>query len=310
MDFAEAKRRAYAEMRLWQRPFFILFCYLFTACFYSLAYFMHYREFKQLSHSLVDAFYFSMITITTLGYGDITPATELAKCIVASEAILGVIVIGLFLNSLASFYARVREETEKEDTRLKRLWNITKRLDLIEPAAVILLIAMNSMMAKKVKKFTAAELRSITFHVGDLKDLFSPSHFYRAGISTPAVFFYFDCLRKFTAKVDLLVAQDDMSLERERARRIVNLLRKIESTDVEPAFREGHARKLSDGRREADVIRFYLSRVRRDPDSIPLRTVVTPVFILRDQIRLVIELLIELAELSEGVDRKALHQSV
>jgi hypothetical protein len=50
--------------------------------------------------------------------------------------------------------------------------------------------------------------------------------------------------------------------------------------------------------------------VRRDPDSIPLRTVVTPVFILRDQIRLVIELLIELAELSEGVDRKALHQSV
>ncbi|UZP66468.1 potassium channel family protein [Desulfovibrio mangrovi] len=305
MDFAKAKRQAYADMRLWQRPYFILFCYLFTACFYSLVYFLHYREFRQLSHSLLDAFYFSMITITTLGYGDITPASQLAKCIVASEATLGVIVIGMFLNSLASFYARVREEMEKDETRLKRLWNITKRLDLIEPAAVILLIAINSMMAKKVKKFSSAELRTMSFHVGDLKELFAPSLFYRAGMSTPSVFFYFDCLRKFVAKVDLLVAQDDMSLERERARRIVNLLRKIESTDVEPAIREGYARKLGDGRREADVIRLYLSRIRKDPDTIPLRTVVTPVFILRDQIRLVMELLMELAELSEGVDRKA-----
>ncbi len=47
-------------------------------------------------------FYFSSMTITTVGFGDIVPLTTLARLIVASEAILGIIIIGLFLNSIAS----------------------------------------------------------------------------------------------------------------------------------------------------------------------------------------------------------------
>lgn len=306
MKFTEAKQQAYRTMKLWQRPFFILFCYLLVVAAYALIYFVTYKEYKQLSHNIMDALYFSMITITTLGYGDITPASLTAKCFVASEAVVGVIVIGIFLNSIASFYARVREEMDKDETRLKRLWSITKRMDLIEPSAVILLIAINSMLSKKVQKFTAAELRTLTFHVGDLKELFAPSMFYRAGVSTPSVFFYFDCLKKFITKVDLLVAHDDMSLDRARAKRIVNLLRKIESTDVEAAIREGFNRTLAGGRREADLIKTYLAKIKADPESLPLRTVVTPIYILRDQIRLVIELLIVLAEFSEQVDRTEL----
>jgi hypothetical protein len=50
-------------------------------------------------------FYLSAVTITTVGYGDIVPLTTTARVLVSSEAILGIIVIGLFLNSL------VRERT-------------------------------------------------------------------------------------------------------------------------------------------------------------------------------------------------------
>lgn len=46
-------------------------------------------------------FYFSAVTITTLGYGDIVPITNLARLLVAIESILGIVLIGLFLNSLA-----------------------------------------------------------------------------------------------------------------------------------------------------------------------------------------------------------------
>jgi voltage-gated potassium channel Kch len=45
--------------------------------------------------------YFSLVTITTLGYGDILPLSNVARGLVAAEAILGIVVIGLFLNSLA-----------------------------------------------------------------------------------------------------------------------------------------------------------------------------------------------------------------
>lgn len=47
-------------------------------------------------------FYLSAATITTLGYGDIVPITATARMWVAVEAILGVVTIGLFLNSLNS----------------------------------------------------------------------------------------------------------------------------------------------------------------------------------------------------------------
>ncbi|ALU41930.1 potassium channel family protein [Pseudoalteromonas rubra] len=45
--------------------------------------------------------YLSVVTITTLGYGDIVPTTELNRFLVGLEALLGIVLAGLFLNSLA-----------------------------------------------------------------------------------------------------------------------------------------------------------------------------------------------------------------
>ena len=51
--------------------------------------------------------YFSAITQTTVGFGDIVPITDHARRWVTSQAILGVVVVGLFLNALAARIARV-----------------------------------------------------------------------------------------------------------------------------------------------------------------------------------------------------------
>jgi hypothetical protein len=45
--------------------------------------------------------YFSVVTITTLGLGDIVPTSSFARLLVGSEAVLGVLLVGLFLNALA-----------------------------------------------------------------------------------------------------------------------------------------------------------------------------------------------------------------
>jgi len=45
--------------------------------------------------------YLSASTITTLGMGDIQPLTSWARLLVTAEAVLGLIVIGMFLNALA-----------------------------------------------------------------------------------------------------------------------------------------------------------------------------------------------------------------
>ena len=56
--------------------------------------------------------YLSTVTITTLGYGDIVPLTPLARFLVALEATLGVVLVGLFLNAL----------THENSTFLGREW--------------------------------------------------------------------------------------------------------------------------------------------------------------------------------------------
>lgn len=57
--------------------------------------------------------YFSSITMTTLGYGDIVPITILSRIISSFQSILGLVIIGFFLNSLTS--KQIKEfEIEKE----------------------------------------------------------------------------------------------------------------------------------------------------------------------------------------------------
>jgi len=49
---------------------------------------------------LMRMLYFSVTTITTLGLGDIVPISDRARLAVISESILGIILIGLFVNAL------------------------------------------------------------------------------------------------------------------------------------------------------------------------------------------------------------------
>jgi hypothetical protein len=56
---------------------------------------------KDASGLYIRMCYFSAITITTLGFGDITPITSAARLLVGIEAVLGVVVVGLFLNAIA-----------------------------------------------------------------------------------------------------------------------------------------------------------------------------------------------------------------
>lgn len=59
-----------------------------------------------VSDSLWRMAYLSAMTVTTVGFGDITPVSEAARILVAIEAILGVVVIGLFLSALAFRWQR------------------------------------------------------------------------------------------------------------------------------------------------------------------------------------------------------------
>lgn len=67
-------------------------------------YFAEHRTHPTGFQSIPDSMYWALITLTTVGYGDITPITAAGKLIAVSSAILGVIVVALITGIVASSF--------------------------------------------------------------------------------------------------------------------------------------------------------------------------------------------------------------
>jgi hypothetical protein len=68
--------------------------------------FPHILDYKDSANSWFTPYYFSIVTYTTLGFGDVRPATLIGEIIVSSEVILGYTTLGLLLSVLAQNIAR------------------------------------------------------------------------------------------------------------------------------------------------------------------------------------------------------------
>lgn len=61
------------------------------------------KDCVDFAHRITKAFYFSTVTVSTLGYGDISPKGGLARLTAAFEAINGLIAFGVFTGTLTSY---------------------------------------------------------------------------------------------------------------------------------------------------------------------------------------------------------------
>ena len=90
-----------------ERRSFYAASYLFAILFIlssTLMYFAEYRTHPTGFQSIPDSMYWALITLTTVGYGDITPITVAGKLIAVGSAILGVIVVAIITGIVASSF--------------------------------------------------------------------------------------------------------------------------------------------------------------------------------------------------------------
>ena len=62
----------------------------------------------------VDFLYFSFITQTTVGYGDLTPGTDAGRVIVTFEALIGQVFLVTLVARLVSMYGMTRRRSDPE----------------------------------------------------------------------------------------------------------------------------------------------------------------------------------------------------
>lgn len=82
---------------------------LFLAFYFALNYWLLGEDAFLVAHlpvSFITFFYYSVVTFTTLGFGDVIPKTELAACWVMAEVILGYVMLGGLISIFADKLAR------------------------------------------------------------------------------------------------------------------------------------------------------------------------------------------------------------
>jgi hypothetical protein len=57
-----------------------------------------------------NAFYFSFITLSTVGYGDITPVSKIARWLAAMEAMTGLLYVAVLIARLVALYSRPKSQ--------------------------------------------------------------------------------------------------------------------------------------------------------------------------------------------------------
>jgi hypothetical protein len=73
--------------------------------------------FNENSFTFGHALYFSIVTITTLGYGDINPSSNLGMGFVAVESIIGIIYIALFSGAIWQTYVSNLEKAQTKQIK-------------------------------------------------------------------------------------------------------------------------------------------------------------------------------------------------
>ena len=159
--------------------------------------------------------YYSIVTITTLGFGDFTPAVPAAQWITAVEVMCGLVTIGFFLNAVGSMKSEIDVETELERQRLMHQAAETEKLLKNIPVTLHKLnLFMSYCYAVTTPLGRRSERLSFNpdFTTDDMADMNKPSGIPDDHSNKPAIQSLMRCADSTCLFLDSLQSRIDLSL--------------------------------------------------------------------------------------------------
>lgn len=161
--------------------------------------------------------YYSIVTITTLGFGDYTPAHGWAQAVTAVEVMCGLIILGLFLNAVGSMKSEIDVESEIE--KQKRLHEAAEKEKLVKSTPSILhnlniflshCYAVTTPYSKREK--SGGGQYNPSFTLKDMADLYKPSGLPTDHDGVSALDGLLRCSSRISLYIDSLQNRVDLTL--------------------------------------------------------------------------------------------------
>lgn len=160
--------------------------------------------------------YYSIVTITTLGFGDYTPAHGAAQCVTAVEVMCGLIFLGLFLNAVGSMKSEIDVESEVE--KQKQVHFAMEQTKLLQSVPMII-HSINVFLAYCYAVTTPPDKRAEKetkydpdFKFNDLQGLFLPTGLPIDKTNLPAVERFLQSASQLSLGLDSLQQRIDLTL--------------------------------------------------------------------------------------------------
>lgn len=160
--------------------------------------------------------YYSIVTITTLGFGDYTPAHGWAQAVTAIEVMCGLVFLGFFLNAVGSMKSEIDVESEIEKQKQVHFNMEKEKIQRSLPSILhnlnVFLAYCYAVTTPKDKRGENADTYNPDFTFNDLADMFKPSGLPIDRTHLPAVSRLVHSASQTSLCLDSLQTRIDLSL--------------------------------------------------------------------------------------------------
>lgn len=263
-------------------------------------------EFKLISSTINDpnsfssSIYFTLVTITTLGYGDILPDNELTRILVIFVSFSGVALTGLFLNSLAHTISKITQLEDAKKVKSEKLENEVERfMDL----AILLKqnfddfkLAATSLITPW-EKYSAiidtSPLMKLDFKINDLKDLFKINTLRKFPLSKTKIEVFYSNFDILNNNLDQLLKLGYFNFNKELLQLVINYLSSSKLIDT----RDNILHFARSNQETKESIHLMLSTAKEDVQITEMANVIDDYIVLMGQIQQTVNLILNIESL-------------
>ena len=247
--------------------------FLVVVIFAAIYYLMPSTSLAGTINNFVDALYFSVVTITSLGFGDIYPGdNSWAKIFVSAEAVGGILIIGFFLNYVAQKQAarldKQNREIEEEKKKEKAVESLKIFRQVLSPVFERYLRGVFMMVTPMEKKFNMPEdifHHDFNFVYKDLSNLYEQTILMSSDHYVPSVNAHFKNQEIAFEELRYFVTNADLSYWPDLRKLVYDFISLHHQFQFQEIIVNNGLRKMGDGSKMSD----YIGRMIASADEAP-----------------------------------------